>query len=42
MVGVNMRVDDIADAHSRRLGGFPVGGKVTKRIDHGCSGAPAC
>ncbi len=41
MVGVNMRVDHVADAHSRGVGGFAVGGEITDRVDHGCSGASA-
>ena len=41
MVGMKMRIDDVADAHAGRFGGTKIRGKVTERINDGCSGAPA-
>ena len=43
VVGVKMRVDDVANAHPRRFGGAEVRGNVTERVDDGsgCASAAA-
>jgi hypothetical protein len=41
MVGVKMRVDNVANPHSRRVCSEEVQGRVTERIDHGCDSASA-
>jgi hypothetical protein len=41
VVGMNVRVDDEADAHSRVLGCAQVRPDVTSRVDHGTGRMPA-
>ena len=41
VVGVKMRVDDVANAHAGRFGGLEVRRGVAERIDDGAGGASA-
>jgi hypothetical protein len=41
VVGVQMRVEHVANTHAHRLGGPQVRGKVAKRIDYGRGGVSA-